>query len=157
MTCLALTVYVSSIQWFLIRPISHKLLSWLFILLAHQCDVCIGTHISCYGSFEMTPQKFSAGNVLLNAIALPFWSTVDKRWKKYRVSSGPMVTSEIGFPKSWTQSTILWSSLLLVLTWETESGGQVRIFRHFVLAAGSAAAHARVGCWVVLQMWRNTV
>ena len=52
----------------------------------------------------MTPQK-SAGNVLLNAIALPLWTAIDKRWNRYCVSSGSLVTSEIRFPSSWTNST----------------------------------------------------
>ena len=29
----------------------------------------------------MTPRKLSAGNVLLNAIALPLWTAIDMRWK----------------------------------------------------------------------------
>ena len=47
--------------------------------------------------FGMAPQKLSAGNVLLNAIALPLWTTIDKRWNRYCVSSGSLVTSEIRF------------------------------------------------------------
>ena len=101
----------------------------------------------------MTPQQISPGNVFLNALVLPLLTIIDKRWKRYCVSSGSLVTAEIHFPKSWTNSTawIFYNPPVSTATDTNVSGRQVCVFRRFV-ACRCIRRCTCLDCRVV-QMW----
>ena len=95
--------------------------------------------------FGMTPQKLSAGNVLLNAIVLPLSTAIDKRLKKCCVSVGSLVTAVIRFPRSWTIFTLCTFHDPPVFTdigTNIMCGHQCACFVTLLPAVVSAAAHA---------------
>jgi len=102
----------------------------------------------------MTPRKLSAGNVLLCAIALPLWTSMDKCWKRNCVSRGSLVTSEMRITKSWTNSIACVFQdppVSTAIGTINVRGRQVCILWHYAICRGICSC-TWLDCWVV-QMW----